>query len=362
MTAPRFVAVGDVSFGDNYVCASIGVNASLRQTPHLEIFSGVRDYIASGDLAFANLETVLSDAGLDPRSLHSMHMRGRPDDVLHMVDAGFNVVNVANNHMLQHGVEAFEETVATLRDHGLGVVGLAEKNGLNCIPYRTKLGNKDVVFLGYGFERDLYFEDTTLYAQGEEKNILEDIRACKTDDNLVVCSFHWGKEFISYPNLAQISLGRKVIEQGCDLILGHHPHVLNGFEIWHDCLIFYSLGNFVFDQAWNPPCTEGCIVRLAFEDAHFHIDDLKVTRISDTFTPVLSGGNSKASERFAELNNDLSTTIENDGAQYEAQRSVLERKNRHASWLHMLKNVMRYDRHILWQLISDTLLKKIGLR
>jgi len=362
MTVPRLVAVGDVSFGDNYVCASIGVNAWLRRNPKFDLFPEVREHISSGDLAFVNLETVLSDAGLNRRNLHSMHMRGRPDDVRHLADAGFNVVNVANNHMLQHGVEAFEETVGHLRDQGLGIVGLAQGNGLNCIPYEAKLGNKNVLFLGYGFEKDLYFQGTTLYAQGEEKNVLEDIRTYKTDDNVVICSFHWGREFISYPSISQVSLGRKAIDQGCDLILGHHPHVLNGFETWHDRLIFYSLGNFVFDQLWNQSCTEGCIIKLAFDKNRFRVDDLRVTQTNSEFAPVICSGSIGAEERFNDLANALKATIENDGAQYSTHRSKLERKNQHASWLHMLRNIFRYDRHILRQLVSDTLSKKIGLR
>ena len=361
MTRPKLVAVGDVSFGDNYVCASIGVNKSLRRQPDFDLFSEVREYIHSGDLRFVNLETVISEKGLDRRNLHSMHLRGHPDDVKRLVSAGFNVINIANNHMMQHGVEAFEETVELLRSNNLGVVGLAQSNGLNCVPYETKLGDTDVVFLGYGFEKDLYYKGTTLYAQGVEANVLDDIRACKTESNIVICSFHWGKEFISYPSIDQVSLGRKAIEQGCDLILGHHPHVLNGFETWNDRLIFYSLGNFVFDQLWNPLCTEGCIVKLAF-DGRFHVEELQLTQYAQTFAPELRGGNAEAEERFDELSEILRATIKDKGVQYAVQRANLERKNRHASWFHMLKNIWRYDPRILRQIIGDTISKKVGLK
>lgn len=362
MTVSKLVAVGDVSFGDNYVCASIGVNQSLRRQPDHDLFSKVRNYIGSGDLAFVNLETVTSDRGLDQRNLHSMHMRGRPEDVKRLVNAGFNVVNVANNHMMQHGVEAFEETVELLQANSLGVVGLAESNGMNCVPYRTKLGETDVVFLGYGFEKDLYHKGTTLYAQGVEGNVLEDIRAYKTKSNLVVCSFHWGKEYISYPSMEQVSLGRKAIQQGCDLILGHHPHVLNGFETWQERLIFYSLGNFVFDQLWNPLCNEGCIVKLALREGCFQVDDLRVTQIDKTFTPMMNRDSDEAAKRFGELAGMLQATIEGNGAQYASQRSELERRNRYASWLYMLKNIWRYDPRLLRQIVSDTFSKKLGLK
>lgn len=358
----KLVAVGDVSFGDHYACASIGVNSMLRRNPNTDLFSNVCDFVSSGDLAFANLETVLSDIGLDRKCLRSMHMRGRPDDVHQLVKAGFNVVNVANNHMLQHGAAAFEETVELLRDNGLGVVGLAKENGLNCVPYATKLGETDVIFLGYGFEKDIYFKGTTLYAQGAEANILEDIRACKTKDNVVICSFHWGREFISYPNIEQVSLGRKVIDHGCDLVLGHHSHVLNGFESWNDQLIFYSLGNFVFDQLWNPPCTEGCIVKLEFSNQRFRVADLRLTHIDEDYIPVMVAGSAEVAERFDELANELKSTINDGGASYEKQFAILNRLNRHASWKYMFRNLFRYDRRILGQLVSDTLLKKLRLR
>lgn len=361
MTPPSLVSVGDVSFGDHYACASIGVNAMLRRHPDIDLFSDVRGFISSADLAFVNLETVLSDRGLDRRRLPSMHMRGRPQDVHRLVDAGFDIVNVANNHMLQHGADAFLETVDILKNNGLGVVGLAKPNGLNCIPYRTKLGNKELIFLGYGFEKDLYFEGTTLYAQGVAENILDDVQTHKTKDNIVICSFHWGREFISYPNMSQIEIGRKVIDQGCDLILGHHPHVLNGFETWKDKLIFYSLGNFVFDQTWNPSCTEGCMIKLSFQHDRFAVDDLQITEIGPDYTPTMKCP-SVARQRFDELADTLEKSANNNGANYLADWTELNKKNRHASWRHMLRNFFRYDRHILRQIIADTLSKKIGLR
>lgn len=362
MDEPRLVAVGDVSFGDNYACASIGVNSLLKKKPAFDLFRDVKSVIRRGDLAFVNLETVLSTIGLDPRSLHSMHMRGQPEDVDRLVDAGFNVVNVANNHMLQHGADAFRETVELLKDRGLGVVGVAQENGLNCIPYETSIGGRDVVFLGYGFEKDLYYEGTTLYAQGEAENVLADIRSCKTSTNLVVCSFHWGNEFISFPRSDQISLGRQAIEAGCDLVLGHHPHVLNGYESHRDRLILYSMGNFVFDQLWNRPCTEGCIVTLGVKDDGFHLRELQLTRIDDAFSPRLEGTPEHATKRFKELNSELRATIGDGGASYQECWSKLNRKNRHGSWMHMLKNIMHYDPRILSQLMGDTISKKLGLR
>jgi poly-gamma-glutamate capsule biosynthesis protein CapA/YwtB (metallophosphatase superfamily) len=79
-------------------------------------------------------------------------------------------------------------------------------------------------------------------------DILEDVRAVRQQVDLVVVSLHWGVEYVDQPSKAQREMAHRLIDEGVDLILGHHPHWLQGLEVYHDKLIAYSLGNFIFDQ------------------------------------------------------------------------------------------------------------------
>ena len=286
MSKASVVVVGDVSFGDNLVCASFGVDSMLGRNPDMSPFEHVMPTLKEADIVFGNLETVLSDHGQEEGQLSSNHMRGREAYVRHLVDAGFSVMSMANNHILQHGRKAYLDTVSLLEAHNITVAGQAEANGLNCKPASITQAGREIVFLGYGFEDDKYYDGTTLYAHGSEKHVLEDIRAHKTANNLLVCSFHWGNEFILYPSLEQIRLGRAAIDAGCDMIVGHHPHVINGYEAYNGGIILYSLGNFVCDQLWNARCMRSMIVKLTVGD-EFCVESCLPVQINRQYQPTI---------------------------------------------------------------------------
>jgi gamma-polyglutamate biosynthesis protein CapA len=355
-------AVGDLSFGDHYAAASIGIDSHLRKHNFINLLAGVADRLKSSSLVFGNLETVLSEAGLDRKNLNSMHMRGHPQAIETLVSSGFNLVNVANNHILQHGVNAFHETIELLKDREIGVVGLAGSDGMHCVPHHVQLNGQEVVFLGYGFEKDKYFRNRTLYAFGQEETVIDDIRRYKSKNNQIVCSFHWGYEFITYPNMDQVRLARRVVDSGCSLVLGHHPHVLNGYERWNDGLIFYSLGNFLFDQLWNPLCREGCVIELEMQSTRFEIVRSWATKIGLDFSVQTDGNEVDGHCRFEALNKQLELAIASACASYESDKSSAETSNRYQSWLHLLRHVRQYDKRILLQIISDTLHKKLPWR
>jgi poly-gamma-glutamate synthesis protein (capsule biosynthesis protein) len=358
MVLPSLVAVGDISFGDHPVCASFGVDSMLRARPELDVFENVKGVLRGHDIIFGNLETVLSEAGLKPARLHSMHMRGRPEYIKQLASAGFNVINVANNHMLQHGERAFEETVDLLRSHGILPIGLASSNGTSCQAARLDVGGTEIVFLGYAFEPDKYYRGVPLYAQAEHRAILEDIRRAKAKDNIVVCSFHWGREFISYPSLEQISVARSAIDAGCDLVLGHHPHVLNGFECYKDKCIFYSLGNCVFDQLWNDDCTVSMAVEVRLAPDRVQFERANCVRIRADYRPAVVL-DPRFDERLRTLCLQVEHTLRDRGDGYAREARRKEARNRYLSWLYLLRYVHRYDTSILMQVISEALSRRV---
>jgi gamma-polyglutamate biosynthesis protein CapA len=358
MTVPRMVAVGDISFGDHPVCASFGVSSMLRSRPQLDLFEHVKGLLHGHDIVFGNLETVLSEDGLDPANYHSMHMRGRAADVVRLKEAGFNVLNVANNHILQHGERAFEETIDPLRANGIVPVGVATPDRQNCQPARLNIRGTEVVFLGYAFESDKYYRGTPLYAQAELPAIMDAIGRVKTHDNVVICSFHWGLEFVSYPSREQIALARGAIDAGCDLIVGHHPHVLNGYECYKGKYVFYSLGNFVFDQLWNDDCTISMAVKLGLSPRQLVFEGAEGIRIGPDYRPAVTG--SQGFEQTLErLCADIETAVANEGKEYVEEARRKDARNRYRSWLYLLRSLHRYDRGILKQIIAHATWRKL---
>ncbi len=168
----KLIAVGDISFGDHFVCMSFGINSFLQKNPTINIFEKVKNIIKDGDIKFCNLETVLSNSN-SKESFKANEMRGSSESIKHLIDGGFNVVNIANNHMLQHGEKAFFETIDLLKRNNLKVVGLSN-NGYNCEPCILEINGIEIIFLGYSFEKERYWEGKTLYAKGIEEIVLED--------------------------------------------------------------------------------------------------------------------------------------------------------------------------------------------
>lgn len=357
MTPVSLVAVGDVSFGDNGVCASFGVDSMLRKQPGLDMFEHVKGLLRGQDIVFGNLETVLSDQELDPTKLRSKHMRGRPVYVKQLVDAGFNVLNVANNHILQHGQRPFEETLDLLRSNGIRPLGLAGRGGAHCEPVRMDVRGTEIVFLGYAFETDKYYRGVPLYAQTGLPGIVSDIRRVKTSDNVVICSFHWGLEFITYPNFEQITVGRQAIDAGCDLVLGHHPHVLNGFERHNGKFVFYSLGNFVFDQLWNEDCRRSMAIHMRLAPGALELTSADGVRIGDDYRPVpLADRTFDAS--LARMCSDIQDSAAREGAGHADEASRKRSSNRYRSWLYLLTHLHRYDPVILKQILAEAVFRR----
>lgn len=233
----------------------------------------------AADIAFCNLERVLS-ARPNPAYYNVV---AHPDNVRHLTYAGFNVVSVAGNHHMDAGVEAFVDTLDVLKQNGILPVGV----GMNIAEARTPVivarrGTK-VAFLGYSsilpklgapyhaeanrpgcapmFVSTFYepidwqpgAPSPKVISMADEDDLAameDDIRRAKAGADVVVVSFHWGVHRLpGFIAGYQFEVGHAAIDAGADLILGHHPHLLKGIEVYKGRVIFYSLGNFAMDRA-----------------------------------------------------------------------------------------------------------------
>jgi len=243
--------------------------------------------LRSHDLVLGNVECVLSDVGYRPRSLRSHQLRGSPDMAAFLHQWGFSLVNVANNHMLEHGRDAAIDTVTHLRSAGLAVVGAGPGAGFaaGLEPLLLSVGKLRVGALSACLLREKY----AAHGDVDEVSLLAAVAALRPQCDVLIVSLHWGAEYMDRPTAAQRDYAHQLVDAGATLVIGHHPHVVQGVEQHGAGLIAYSLGNFVFDQVsadarWS--CVLACTVSTAGVDAW----DCHPVRLNSSHAPELAQG------------------------------------------------------------------------
>ena len=207
-------------------------------------------YIFNWDIIYGNLEgPVRADA--KPVALISVRFDYSPEIPQLLAKLGFNLLNIANNHMADQGYSAITSTRKYLEENHIFPLG--DYSGCS-LKYKYQKDN--FVFLG----ANLVYKSKYCV-----QDLIQEIKELKTkDSNLyVIITPHWGTEYTPYPDDFQKQTARQLIEAGADLIIGHHPHVVQGIEEYQGKLIFYSLGNFVFDMYFSQPVQQE--LALGFE-------------------------------------------------------------------------------------------------
>jgi poly-gamma-glutamate synthesis protein (capsule biosynthesis protein) len=217
---------------------------SLKTKSNGNPFSYVENLLSRKNILFGNLETVLSNNG--KKSQKSSLYYSSPEKAALLNKAGFDVVNIANNHIMDLGEEGFNETIDVLSQNGIKFIGARNQKFKQSYIIIEKKGIK-IGFLGYYEGGRNNFGSGIHINRMDEHNICRDIKKVKTKTDIVVISLHWGIENVFYPSPDQIRFARSLIDNGADIILGHHPHFLQGIERYKHGLIAYSLGNFQFN-------------------------------------------------------------------------------------------------------------------
>lgn len=271
----RFLAVGDIMMGR-------GVESRLRKNgkPPTYSFEEVLPIFRQGDILFGNLEHPVTDGS---KSLQPVQkgvkggkyvLRCKTDTFEGIKFAGFNLLSLANNHILDHYEEGLYDTMDILRENGIVWSGAGKNLDEARKPAIIEKKGITVGLLSYtDFARYTYDGDPPLYFAAEENKsgvaplhaemIEEDIQALKGQVDLIAVSLHWGIEESFQVTKQQIELAHRLIDQGVDMILGHHTHQFQGIEVYKGKLIAYSLGNFIFDQG-DPENQEGFILDMEY--------------------------------------------------------------------------------------------------
>jgi poly-gamma-glutamate synthesis protein (capsule biosynthesis protein) len=240
------VAVGDLMLGGR-------TEPFLNQYGADYPFREVMPFLKRGDIVVGNLESPISVRGTAVEN-KKFTLRAGGIAARAVKDAGIRVVTLANNHMMDFGPLALQDTLAALTDNDILFTGAGMDLGDARSPAMVKIKGRTIAFLAYSLTFPLEFfasPNRPGTAPGYADFVKADIEKVRASADLVVVSFHWGAELMISAKDYQIELGRQAIDWGADLVLGHHPHVLQDVELYHGRLIAYSLGNFVFGSESN---------------------------------------------------------------------------------------------------------------
>ena len=298
-----FSVVGDCTLGtDETFDYDTSLNAYYENYGADYFLQNVKDIFSTDDLTIANFEGTLTDS--DEREDKTFAFKAPASYASILTGGSVEAVNTANNHSHDYGEQSFNDTLAALDDAGIVHFGYDETAVMDV--KGIKVGLVGIYELYDHLER--------------EQQLKDNIAKVKADGaQLIVVIFHWGNETETVPDSNQTTLGRIAIDEGADLVCGHHPHVLQGIETYKGRNIVYSLGNFCFGGNSSPSDMDTMIYQQTFT---IDADGVKKDNVTNIIPCSIS------SAAYDGYNNYQPTPAEGD----EATR-ILGKINERSSWI-----------------------------
>ena len=295
--------VGDCTLGtDETFDYDTSLNAYYENYGADYFLQNVKDIFSADDLTIANFEGTLTDS--DEREDKTFAFKAPASYASILTGGSVEAVNTANNHSHDYGDQSFDDTLAALDDAGIVHFGYDETAVMDV--KGIKVGLVGIYELYDHLER--------------EQQLKDNIAKVKADGaQLIVAIFHWGNETETVPDSNQTTLGRIAIDEGADLVCGHHPHVLQGIETYKGRNIVYSLGNFCFGGNSSPSDMDTMIYQQTFT---IDADGVKKDNVTNIIPCSIS------SAAYDGYNNYQPTPAEGD----EATR-ILGKINERSSWI-----------------------------
>jgi poly-gamma-glutamate synthesis protein (capsule biosynthesis protein) len=244
--------VGDVLLADR-------VEVLMKQNGYDYPYSNVKDLLQKADVAVANLETPVTERGT--KQIKEYAYRSSPLALPALKEAGIDLVNLANNHVMDYGPEGLLDTIAHLDRNGIQHMGAGKDAAEAFQPVVVEKKGVKIAFLGFSRVVPNHSWKAGINHPGVADTYnytlpVEAIKKAKTQADLAVVFTHWGVERKEKPESYQTELAHRYIDAGADLIVASHPHVLQGLEQYKGKWIAYSLGNFIFTtndvpQTWD---------------------------------------------------------------------------------------------------------------
>lgn len=250
-SAPSAETVKILFVGD--IMPSRWVDRAMKQNGYDFPFQRVIPLLASYDIVFGNLESPVREG----RTVNPGEMRFRtdPEFIPALARAGFQIMSLANNHIGDEGTVGIASTTEYLERSSIFWVGV----GTTSSAYAPTILEKDGLHVAFVAGNDPSIVHPSYCAGGkhigsacfDKTRIAEGLSVARAQADFVVFSMHAGTEYATSSNFLQRSIARHAIDSGADIVIGHHPHVIQERELYKGKWIYYSLGNFIFDQEWS---------------------------------------------------------------------------------------------------------------
>lgn len=303
--------VGDVLLAGNVGDA---INVKGPDYPWRETAELLRE----SDIAVANLECAVSDRGT-PEPDKEFTFRADPRVLTGAANAGVDVFTLANNHVLDFGREAMLDTIKFIKEQNIGCTGAGLNEEDASAPAVLERKGEKVAVLAFTriIPRSDWIagSDSPGLASGHSYQLVIDrVKASEKDADITVVGMHWGNETEDIPDKNEIKLARALVDAGADIVVGHHPHVLQGIEIYKGKIIAYSLGNFIFTTPNRPKEGEGAILQVTAGPGGEYNARIIPTLISNGAARILKGSDrQRVLDRVNQLSGEFKTSVDSKG-------------------------------------------------
>lgn len=313
------VFVGDIMFGRSVenVAEKYGYEHLLRNVTQL---------LKGADYVTGNFESavLLKDEEYYKKEDKNIHLFSKKESVKALKDANFTVLNLANNHIVDYGEEGLKDTLSVLKENNIPYVG-AGRDVHEAERYNiTEINGIRIATLGFGEVNPKNFKASDIKGGilvSDPETFLRLIEEADKKADLVIVHNHWGEEYENIQNPKQEKFARVMVDAGADIVVGHHPHVLQPIEVYNDSLILYSLGNFVFDQGWSKT-KDSALVNYKLHENGTGEFSIAPMRINEG-TPNISSNSYHTKRIF----NTLTKKLQSDKYYFEDGRLIIKLDN-----------------------------------
>lgn len=336
--------VGDINFTDGFFDTGFGIGSAILNGENP--FKHIERH--SKDFWIGNFECVCATTS-NKKGIYKKQFIISPKCLCHLKH--LDLYSVANNHVMQHGDIAYREMLDYLKREQIYYVG-SDKHRYSIIEHQ----NKKIAVFSFSMRPENFAERPLYWSQPECIEIKNEIAKLKECD-FKMLYVHWGNEFINYPYSDQKQFAHFLIDIGFDLIIGVHPHVLQGYEVYNGKYIFYSLGNFVFNMPWEPT-KYSVIVNVDFREELPNVSWEYVKIGRDSFPACIEDKEVPETFHFDNLNSLLSKTEENE--RYYSNVFRCMRNYRKANYCDILRNIYKFKFSDIQQILCDFVKRKLN--
>lgn len=235
---------GDVVLADLFERYGCGLGTKIKKDS-FDPFCNINHLLSDADINIINLEAVLSDQS-NRKFPWSEIMKGQPSSVKLLKKNYITAVNLANNHSLDHGRTAYEETLKSLEEEDIICFG-GPRDYFQFDIKQIVIKGKKILLAGYYIEESLSISERNTYLQ----KVLDNIDVTKNKDCFMILSLHWGVEYVDNPTSWMIEWGKRLIDAGVNIVFGHHSHTFQGVALYGDGIFAPSMGNLVIDEEFK---------------------------------------------------------------------------------------------------------------